>query len=258
MDWWDNDIRFEPTVPKAFNEGYLLFKLPESDFSSDMSREAIKLLAKHSGRTYRETENKLKEINNCELTVYFKFVGETRIYFERYDNEELVATGTGELGGNPDKPDPKMSDLLGEAGPYSLAFHRVVPADANANIVNLFSIYLVMTALWYIATAKSTRYIYERETPVVTSRHKHKDKRIVQVKPEKTIKTPIYDMKKIKIVKTEGLIARKKGWTYSHAFQVHGHYRHYKSGKVVFINPFIKGKNKELQQQTITLSPENS
>lgn len=51
MDWWDNDIRYENHVPKAFEEGYLIYKLPETDFTSDMSRAAIKLLAKHS-RTY--------------------------------------------------------------------------------------------------------------------------------------------------------------------------------------------------------------
>lgn len=255
IEWWDNDIRFETTVPKAFNEGYMSYKLPESDFSGDTARQAIKYIAKHSGHTYRETENKLKEINQKELMVYFKFIGESKLYFERYENSELVASGTGELGGSPDKPDPKMSDLLGEAGATSLSFHRVIPENNHANIINLFSIYLTMTALWYIATSKSTKYIYERETPIV--KPKYKNKKVVQVKPEKIIKTPIYDMNKIKVVKIEGLINRKKGWTYSHAFQVHGHYRHYKSGKVIFIESYIKGKDKELQPQTITLSPKS-
>lgn len=256
MDWWDNDIRYETTVPRAFNEGYMLYQLPKSDFSGDMARNAIKVIAKALGHTYREVENRLKELNDNEMTIYFKFVGENKMYFERYEGEDLVAKGTGELGGNPDKPDPKMSDLLGEVGAEAISFHRAIAADANANVVNVFSIYLVVTALWYIATATSNKYIYERETPVVTSKHKHK--KVIQVKPERTIKTPIYDMRKIRIVKTDSLIARRKGWTYSHAFQVHGHYRHYKTGKVVFIEPYIKGKGKELQQQSITLSPSDS
>lgn len=37
------------------------------------------------------------------------------------------------------------------------------------------------------------------------------------------------------------LITRKKGWTYSHSFQVHGHY---KDGKVIFIESYVKGKDK--------------
>lgn len=62
-------------------------------------------------------------------------------------------------------------------------------------------------------------------------------------------------MSKIRRVKVEGLIKRRKGWTYSHSFQVHGHYRHYKDGKVVFIKPYIKGKGKEEVVQRITLNP---
>lgn len=91
MDWWDNDIRFETTIPKAFNEGYLFFKLPETDFTSDMSREAIKLLAKHGKYTYREVENRLKQLNDMELVVYFKFVNDMKLYFERYENGVRVA-----------------------------------------------------------------------------------------------------------------------------------------------------------------------
>lgn len=91
MDWWDNDIRFETTIPKAFNEGYLLFKLPETDFTSDMSKEAIKLLAKHGKYTYREVENRLKQLNDIELVVYFKFVSDMKLYFERYENGVRVA-----------------------------------------------------------------------------------------------------------------------------------------------------------------------
>ena len=45
-------------------------------------------------------------------------------------------------------------------------------------------------------------------------------------------------MGKVKVVKVEHLQKRKAGWTYSHSFQVHGHYRHYKSGKVIFVKEF--------------------
>lgn len=94
MDWWDNDIRFEHSVPKAFNEGYVTYQLPATDFTSDMAKEAIKLIAKHIGQTYREVENKLKEINNREIVTYFKFLSDTKLYFERYEADELVSKGT--------------------------------------------------------------------------------------------------------------------------------------------------------------------
>ena len=63
-------------------------------------------------------------------------------------------------------------------------------------------------------------------------------------------------MSKIRTVHVDKLVSRKKGWTYSHAFEVHGHYRHYQSGKVIFIEPFIKGKNKEFKAQKIIIEPE--
>ena len=111
----------------------------------------------------------------------------------------------------------------------------------------------LVTAMWYIATTKSTKYIYENKTPVITGRKKN----IVQVSNTKTINTPIYDLNKIRVVKVEHLQTRKKGWTYSHSFQVHGHYRHYRNGKVVFIQSYIKGKDKEFKAQQIILDPKN-
>ena len=63
-------------------------------------------------------------------------------------------------------------------------------------------------------------------------------------------------MTKIRTTTVERLTVRKKGWTYSHSFQVHGHYRHYKDGKVIFIESYIKGKGKPFKAQTTILSPE--
>ena len=62
-------------------------------------------------------------------------------------------------------------------------------------------------------------------------------------------------MNKIRVVSIDRLQTRKKGWTYSHSFQVHGHYRHYRNGKTIFIQPYIKGKDKEFKSQQIILDP---
>ena len=124
--------------------------------------------------------------------------------------------------------------------------------DDILNVFNWQNLSFLITCLWYIATTtRSTKYIYEKKNPIVTKRRK----KVVVVSDTKTINTPIYDMRKIRVVKVESLQTRKKGWTYSHAFQVHGHYRHYKNGKTIFINPFIKGKNKDFKAQQIVLKP---
>ena len=124
--------------------------------------------------------------------------------------------------------------------------------DELLNQFNTYCVVLLASSMWYISTStKKTSYYYEEKHPIM----KNKDKEIKKVKSHKTISTPIYDMQKIRKVKVEHLVKRRKGWTYSHAFQVHGHYRHYKDGKVVFVNSYIKGENKPLQNQIITLDP---
>lgn len=119
-------------------------------------------------------------------------------------------------------------------------------------VYTYYCLILLQCCLWYIATTtKTTKYYRENKTPAYV----YEKKEIINVKRNRVISTPIYDMNKIKRVKVEGLIKRRKGWTYSHSFQVHGHYRHYKDGKVVFIKPYIKGKGKEEVVQRITLNP---
>lgn len=112
---------------------------------------------------------------------------------------------------------------------------------------------LLVTSLWYMATTSpSTKYIYEEKTPMIEHRHKHK----IRVSDTKFIITPVYDFSKIRTTVVERLMTRKKGWTYSHSFQVHGHYRHYKDGKTIFIESYIKGKGKPFKAQTTILAPE--
>ena len=111
---------------------------------------------------------------------------------------------------------------------------------------------LLQCVLWYLATTTNTTK-YKREGKPEPFYYERKE--VISPKKNKTITTPIYDMKKIRTVKLDSLIKRRKGWTYSHSFQVHGHYRHYKDGKVIFIEPFIKGKGKEEMSQIITVNP---
>jgi len=124
--------------------------------------------------------------------------------------------------------------------------------DDSADVFSYYNLALLITCMWYIATTKNTtKYVYEQKHPVVVGRSKG----VVKVSDTKVISTPIYDMDKIKVIKVDGLVARKKGWTYSHSFQVHGHFRHYKSGKTIFVQSFIKGKGKDFKSQVITLEP---
>lgn len=246
-DWWNSDIKFEKTVPHSFEEGYLFIENKQT-LALENFKDLIKLLAKNYHTTYRSIEDQLKIFLEAmsEFIIYFKFTTDENVYAEVYGHDNMMISSITFKIGDTDKPEKEIKLYDDEA------LRKCTSVDDILNIFNWQNLSFLITCLWYIATTtRSTKYIYEKKSPVITKRHK----KIVTVSDTKTIDTPIYDMRKIKIVKVDKLQSRKKGWTYSHSFQVHGHYRHYKNGKTIFINPFIKGKNKEFKSQQIILSP---
>lgn len=244
IDWYNNDLRLLGTLPEAYNEGYLIIENDIIQIDINKQSEYIKSLAKQLNGTYRQVENRLKYfIEDLEkVTMYFKYV-DNNIQIWLYGKDNTIVS--------------KMSFQVQE-GENSLVADRYIDEFTNwddlLNEFNFYCVILLTSSLWYIATTtKTTKYYYEENRPRYT--YSANEKSIKSVSKHKTINTPIYDFNKIKKVKVESLIKKRKGWTYSHSFQVHGHYRHYSNGKTVFINSYIKGKNKELQSQIITLNP---
>ena len=244
IDWYNNDRRLLGTLPEAYNEGYLIIENDIIQIDISKQSEYIKSLAKQLNGTYRQVENRLKYfIEDLEkVTMYFKYV-DNNIQIWLYGKDNTIVS--------------KMSFQVQE-GENSLVADRYIDEFTNwddlLNEFNFYCVILLTSSLWYIATTtKTTKYYYEENRPRYT--YSANEKSIKSISKHKTINTPIYDFNKIKKVKVESLIKKRKGWTYSHSFQVHGHYRHYSNGKTVFINSYIKGKNKELQSQIITLNP---
>ena len=244
IDWYNNDLRLLSTLPEAYNEGYLIIENDIIQIDISKQSEYIKSLAKQLNGTYRQVENRLKYfIEDLEkVTMYFKYA-DNNIQIWLYGKDNTIVS--------------KMSFQVQE-GENSLVADRYIDEFTNwddlLNEFNFYCVILLTSSLWYIATTtKTTKYYYEENRPRYT--YSANEKSIKSVSKHKTINTPIYDFNKIKKVKVESLIKKRKGWTYSHSFQVHGHYRHYSNGKTVFINSYIKGKNKELQSQIITLNP---
>lgn len=245
-DWWDSDIRYETEIPHAFEEGYLIIDNEDlQTYSVDTYSEFIKAVAKEMHCTYREIENEFKIFlaSMEEFTLYFKFISNNSMYVGCYDRSGKKIT------------DVTLS--IGEKSEYDLPMSAFKQENIHSvdTLLKMFmhrNVFYLATCLWYIAsTSNNTKYVYEEARPVVIGRHKG----VVKVSDTKYIKTPVYDMNKIKVVKVERLISRKKGWTYSHSFQVHGHYRHYKSGHVIFVDSYIKGKGKPFMPQQVVLAP---
>lgn len=246
-NWWNSDIRFESTIPHSFEEGYLFVENPVfSDITA--YKDMIKGIAKLYKLTYRQVETQLKNFmeSMSTLILYFRFTSGNSMYIETYDKNYNRVSNINFTVGESGVPAKEINLYSQDEIQACENFDEVL------NIFNYTNMGFLVTCLWYIATtAKTTKYVYEKKTPMVEKRHKN----VVVVSDTKTINTPIYDMKKIRTVKVDTLQARKKGWTYSHSFQVHGHYRHYKNGKTIFINSFVKGKDKEFKAQQIILKP---
>lgn len=249
LKWYDEDLRFQDEIPKTFERGYLLmdnFYEIKDAFNLSLHPNIIKKVAKEYKMTYKETEQLLlgKFINqSSDITIYFEF-RHIFLYIDLYFNDEFINTTTIDISKtDKNEPNPKLIEVLD---------------TMIKNGENLYSLYAyqafiyLQCVLWYLATTtKTTKYYREGEK----NQFYHEKKEIINPKKNKYITTPIYDMGKIRKVKVEGLIKRRKGWTYSHSFQVHGHYRHYKDGKTIFIEPYIKGKGKEEITQKIIINP---
>lgn len=251
IEWYDNDLRFQDTIPNSFERGYLFLEgdlYSEKQLEDNDFKELFKTLAKLYETTYRIVENSFKHyIEIIKSTIiYFEFNNNflnLDIYLENklFNKLELDLSKT-------DKTKPNLTLLEMQKKLY----------EEGKNYQEVYSYYcliLLECCLWYIATTtKTTKYYRQEKAPSYV----YEKKEVINVKRNRTISTPIYDMNKIKKVKIEGLIKRRKGWTYSHSFQVHGHYRHYQDGKVIFIKPYIKGKGKEEIVQRITLNPKEN
>lgn len=248
IEWYDRDLRFQNDIPSSFERGYLFIEgtlYNEEQLNDNNYKELFKALAKSYKTTYRIIEDSFKN--------YIKLIKNTVLYFEFdkpflkidiYLENKLFHSMQLDLSAiDESKPNPTLFEKQKELYESSKSFQELYA---------YYCLILLECSLWYIATTtKTTKYYRENKTPAYV----YEKKEIINVKRNRVISTPIYDMNKIKRVKIEGLIKRRKGWTYSHSFQVHGHYRHYKDGKVVFIKPYIKGKGKEEVVQRITLNP---
>lgn len=106
--------------------------------------------------------------------------------------------------------------------------------DYAFNVLRFFS-----KLMKYIMKKISERNILEVETEV---KDKTNTKNATEIKKQKT-ESNIYLFKDIvKYVGSEKQGLKRK--INCDCWQVHGHYRHYKSGKVVFVNPYKKGKKR--------------
>lgn len=247
IDWYNSDLRFEHSIPKAFNQGYIKIEL--SSFTYDSNKPETKQLISEVAKSYNTTYRKAEEVvvNSFSairmIILYFEFVRDDFVIGAIYNNNnQLMSKFKIQTGNATDDP----ITLIAPEDRFKVSGEEL-QENFNRYVIALFS-----ACMWYLCTTtKTTKYVYTVEKP----KYKYTNKTILDVNKVKTISTPIYDLSKIRYKNIDRLIQRKQGWTYSHSFQVHGHYRHYKDGKVIFVQSYIKGKDKPLQNQEIIINP---
>ena len=256
VDWYNKDIRFQKELPHTFEKGYIRIK--SMLFSADISNYNIfiKALAKQYNKTYRQIENMLKlyvdGIN--DVTVYFEFKGDMFYNYIYRKDGKILSKAEARIGDNK-QPSPEITLTRLSNNDINKLNNEQEFIDDVQNKFNYFCLAICSTCLWYLATTtKTTKYKY-KEKP---KEEYNPNKRVVYVKENKNVTTPIYNLDNIKIKTVDRLINKREGYTYSHSFQVHGHYRHYKDGKVIFINSYIKGKDKPFKRQNIIINPKEN
>ena len=253
VDWYNKDIRFQKELPHTFEKGYIRIK--SMLFSTDISNYNvfIKALAKQYNKTYRQIENMLKlyidGIN--DVTVYFEFKDNMFYNYIYRKDGKILSKAEAQIGDNK-QPSPEITLTSLSNNDINKLNNEQEFVDDVQNKFNYFCLAICSTCLWYLATTtKTTKYKYKERS----EKEYNPNKRVVYVKENKNVTTPIYNLDNIKIKTVDRLINKREGYTYSHSFQVHGHYRHYKDGKVIFVNSYIKGKDKPFKHQNIIINP---
>ena len=256
LNWYNKDLRFQDNIPQVFNKGYVFIdnSFYNIDFENEGVKNRIKKISKMMSAelnqvvTYRFVENTMKKLieDSKETVVYFEFE-DNELSLNLYCKNKAISllvikTNETKEGANPSTEEIINAAETNQTDDISMVTYPYIQ----------LCFFLIQSAFWYIATTTTTtKYKRTNKQPAYI----YEQKTIINPKRNKTISTPFYDMRKIRVVTLDGLVKRRKGWTYSHSFEVRGHYRHYSDGKTIFVKSFIKGKDKKQASQTIILNP---
>ena len=285
IEWYKKDLYDEDNIPEVFNEGYFLVDLNE--FIHIKTLNIFELDSKKLAMQNELVEALRKRYDSA--VIYFKFIGngklklvvysgQTEEYIGKADEFDCaiikreraiqqmsrIITGNENLFKNVDEDlIIDLQDLKNNVryNPNEINITTFNGVLSNFGIKWLNTcVYLLISSFWYLASIKDEK---EKENLISKNyvengnRHIHKNKRTYNNRV-RNITTPIYDLNKMKPLDVNRLVARKRGWKISCEFSVRGHYRHYKSGKTVFIKPFEKGKGLEIKQNIIRLNPSDN
>ena len=278
IEWCQDDLLFGENriteIPKVYNSGYILLpKLPAEPSKNSLFKMSNALAVKQLGvnvitgdmfKQLDKEREKMKKLvlQYCDihfnnLILYYTFGENNLPYIEVYNYEEKELLYYIDLNKFNDNHATVLYNI-----DITPIFENKITADATrvlGPMLNVEMVKIFVSVFWYLTLNKKDKYetvmhsrneikktVYKEELKEV----KHPDKRVIT--------TSFIDLGKAPKVKTETLVKKRQGFTYAHQFDVRGHYRHYKNGKVIFIESFSKAKDKPRLRQNITiLNPKN-
>lgn len=266
VKWFCDDISNTKIceIPKVFDEGYVTISNIPCKFINNCKNEYIKKMAKECGTTYREMENEL------EQTVYSVMLNDIVLSYKFVDNFPDIVAFSSKTGEQIIRmPISKCKQFgnkqLSCLGDIDGVDDVIVIKDASCavdkehefqNSIMMVYTSLFVSAMWYMTLYKN-RYKYEKHVSKEEVRcimlNRKKPERISNTK---IITTSFYDLANAPQSKVQTMIKKRAGFEYSHQFDVKGHFRHYKDGKVIFIESYTKAKDKPKLQKNIILNPE--
>lgn len=266
LKWFNEDLKDTPIneIPTPFDEGYLAILSIPFEFRDGVKSNAIKNVAKKSGSTFRSVEEQFNVVYkemSYSIIIHYDFRDGKRNFYI-YNGETYVDIGSLPLGKVKDGIKLEFPPIIIEDNTLILENADTVLYDGiggGALFQNeMLSIYyaLFVSSMWYLTLYKN-RYKYEKvldkdgvREALFKKPYERKNNNI------KTITTSIYDLSRTPRTRVQTLMKKRAGFEYSHQFEVTGHYRHYKDGKVVYINQYTKCKDKpELGQKYLILVP---
>lgn len=266
LKWFNEDLKDTPIkdIPTPFEEGYLAILAIPFEFRDGVKSKAIKNVAREAVSTYRNVEKQFEEVYkemSSSVIIHYDFK-DGRRNFHIYSGETYLDIGSLPLGKVKDSVKLEFPSITIEDNTLILNNADTIlysGIGGGALFQNeMLSIYyaLFVSSMWYLTLYKN-RYKYERvldkdgvRETLFKKPYERKNSNI------KTITTSIYDLSRTPRTKVQTLIKKRAGFEYSHQFEVTGHYRHYKDGKVVYINQYTKCKDKpELGQKYLILVP---
>ena len=270
--WYNVDLRDLEELPKVFEEGYL--EIDTSDYISVKMPTIFDIKSEEKFNQLKELYNKVA-ITYSKMIIHFEiktdniinttgYYGDGNYAFRRIEfnikEDDIIKKIRQSVSGISDREDkylPEINDrlVLDLLSSNTMEDMKAVQDEFNRKLGDS-CLGLLISVVWYLATNKSEKYIVNH-TQIIESDSNVNKKHNTKSR-DRYIRTPIYELVDKQQPTIDKLIKRRNGWTISHSFQVRGHYRHYKNGKIVFIKSYKKGKELDnFENKTIILSPDN-